>query len=160
MSIMNQLSTKKRAAVIAALVEGNSLRGTARLTDVARMTVEKLLRDIGTACAAYHNAHVRGLTCRRIQCDEIWSFVGAKAKNVPERKRGEWGDVWTWTAIDADSKLIVGYREHDAWQAKTGSFPSRRSARADREIGFCHELGHVPGGAMAGRPLQRRGQPL
>ena len=107
---MNCLSTERRAAVVAALVEGNSLRGTARLTDVARMTVEKLLRDLGTACAEYHDAHVRNLKSQRIQCDEIWSFVGAKAKNVPEAKRGEWGDVWTWTAIDADSKLIVGYR--------------------------------------------------
>lgn len=107
---MNQLTTEKREAVIAALVEGNSLRGTARLTGVARMTVEKLLRDLGAACAAYHDTHVRNLKSQRIQCDEIWSFVGAKAKNVPEEKRGEWGDVWTWTAIDADSKLIVGYR--------------------------------------------------
>jgi IS1 family transposase len=107
---MNQLSTEKRAAVVAALVEGNSLRGTARLTGVARMTIEKLLRDLGTASAAYHDANVRDLKTRRVQCDEIWSFVGAKAKNVPEDKRGQWGDVWTWTAIDADSKLIVGYR--------------------------------------------------
>jgi IS1 family transposase len=107
---MNQLSTEKRAAVVAALVEGNSLRGTARLTGAARMTIEKLLRDLGTACAAYHDAHVRGLKSQRIQCDEIWSFVGAKAKNVPEEKRGQWGDVWTWTAIDADTKMIVSYR--------------------------------------------------
>jgi IS1 family transposase len=107
---MNKLSTEKRAAVVAALVEGNSLRGTARLTGVARMTIEKLLRDLGTACAAHHDAHVRNLKTQRIQCDEIWSFVGAKAKNVPEGKRGQWGDIWTWTAIDADSKLIVGYR--------------------------------------------------
>jgi len=106
---MNQLSTEKRAAVVAALVEGNSLRGTARLTGVSRMTIEKLLRDLGTACVAYHDAHVRGLKSQRIQCDEIWSFIGAKAKNVPEQKRGEWGDCWTWTAIDADSKLIVSY---------------------------------------------------
>lgn len=110
MSIMNRLSTEKRAAVVAALVEGNSLRATSRLTGVARMTVEKLLRDLGAACAAYHDTHVRGLKSQRIQCDEIWSFVGAKAKNVPEEKRGEWGDAWTWTAIDADSKLIVSYR--------------------------------------------------
>ena len=109
MFIMNQLSAEKRAAVVAALVEGNSLRGTARLTGVARMTIEKLLRDLGAACAAYHDANVRGLKSQRIQCDEIWSFVGAKAKNVPEEKRGEWGDIWTWTAIDADSKLIIGY---------------------------------------------------
>lgn len=109
MSIMNRLSTVERVQVVAALVEGNSLRATARMTGVARMTVEKLLRDLGAACAAYHNAHVRNLTSQRIQCDEIWSFIGAKAKNVPEAKRGEWGDCWTWTAIDADSKLIVSY---------------------------------------------------
>lgn len=107
---MNKLTTEKRAAVIAALVEGNTLRGTARLTGVARMTIEKLLRDLGEACIAYHNANVRGLKSQRIQCDEIWSFVGAKQKHVPEEKRGVWGDIWTWTAIDADSKLIVGYR--------------------------------------------------
>lgn len=74
------------------------------------MTIEKLLRDLGTACAAYHDANVRNLKSRRVQCDEIWSFVGAKAKNVPEERRGQWGDIWTWTAIDADSKLIIGYR--------------------------------------------------
>jgi len=107
---MNQLSTEKRAAVVAALVEGNSLRGTARLTGVARMTVEKLLRELGTACAEYHDATVRNLKCQRIQCDEIWSFVGAKARNVPEAKKGVWGDCWTWTALDPDSKLIVAYR--------------------------------------------------
>ena len=110
MSNMNQLSTERRAAVVAALVEGNSLRATARMTGVARMTIEQLLRDLGTACAAYHDAHVRNVTSRRIQCDDIWSFVGAQAKNVPEEKRGTWGDIWTWTAIDADSTLIVGYR--------------------------------------------------
>jgi IS1 family transposase len=107
---MNQLSAEKRTAVVAALVEGNSLRGTARLTGVARMTIEKLLRDLGTACAAYHDANVRGLKCQRIQCDEIWAFVGAKSKNAtPEQKEAGWGDCWTWTAIDADTKLVVSY---------------------------------------------------
>jgi IS1 family transposase len=106
---MNQLSTEKRAAVVAALVEGNSLRATARLTGVARMTIEKLLRELGAACADYHAANVRGLKSRRIQCDEIWAFIGAKQKNVPDAKMHEWGDCWTWTAIDADSKLIVSY---------------------------------------------------
>jgi IS1 family transposase len=106
---MNQLSTERRAAVVAALVEGNSLRATSRMTGVARMTVEKLLRDLGAACIAYHDAHVRNLKSQRIQCDEIWAFVGAKAKNVPEEKKGEWGDCWTWTALDPDSKLIVSY---------------------------------------------------
>src|SRR5262249_49061751 len=69
----------------------------------------KLLADLGTVCAAYHNATVRELRCQRIQCDEIWSFVGAKAKNVSEEKKDEWGDLWTWTALDADTKLMVSY---------------------------------------------------
>lgn len=107
---MNKLSRAERARIVTCLVEGNSLRATVRITGFARMTIEKLLRDLGTACVAYHDANVRNLKSRRIQADEIWSFIGAKAKNVPDEKRGEWGDVWTWTAIDADSKLIVGYR--------------------------------------------------
>src|SRR5882724_9614359 len=80
MSIMNRLSTADRARVISVLVEGNSLRATARITGVARMTVEKLLRELGAACAAHHDTHVRGLKSERIQCDEIWSFIGAKQK--------------------------------------------------------------------------------
>jgi IS1 family transposase len=107
---MNRLSTEQRARVVSCLVEGNSLRATARITGVARMTIEKLVRDLGAACVAYHDANVVGLKSRRIQCDEIWAFVGAKQKNVPAEKLGEWGDVWTWTALDADSKLIVSYR--------------------------------------------------
>jgi IS1 family transposase len=106
---MNRLSTAERAKVISVLVEGNSLRATSRITDVARMTVEKLLRDLGSACAAHHDQAVRGVNSRRIQVDEIWSFVGAKQKNVPEAKKNEWGDIWTWTALDADSKLMVSY---------------------------------------------------
>lgn len=106
---MNRLSTAKRVAVVAALVEGNSIRATSRMTDVSKPTILKLLADLGTACAAFHDATVQNLNCRRIQCDEIWSFVGAKNKNVPDEKRGKWGDLWTWTAIDADTKLIVSY---------------------------------------------------
>ena len=110
MASMNRLSTSERAKVIAVLVEGNSLRATARITGVARMTIEKLLRDLGAACETFHNANVRGLKSRRVQCDEIWSFVGAKQKNATsEQKAAGWGDAWTWTAIDADSKLIVSW---------------------------------------------------
>src|SRR5687767_15529081 len=98
---MNRLPTAKRIAVVAALVEGNSIRSTSRMTDVSKPTILKLLADLGTACASFHDATVRDLHCRRIQCDEIWSFVGAKHKNVPDEKRGQWGDLWTWTAIDA-----------------------------------------------------------
>ena len=114
---MNKLSTAKRATVVAALVEGCGLRATARMTGVARMTVEKLLRDLGAACAQYQDGHLRNLPCRRIQCDEIWSFVYAKQKNVATAKSAPdvAGDVWTWTAIDADTKLapswLIGTRD-------------------------------------------------
>jgi hypothetical protein len=107
---MNQLPMSKRVAVVAALVEGNSIRATARMTQVSKPTILKLLAELGTECAAFHNATVRNLRSQRIQCDEIWQFVGAKAKNAPpEQKAQGWGDVWTWTAIDADTKLIVSW---------------------------------------------------
>ena len=101
----------KRVAVVSALVEGNSLRSTWRMTHVAMNTVLKLLADLGEAGAAYHDEHVRGVNAKRIQCDEIWQYVYAKAKNVPEEKQGifGFGDVWTWTAIDPDTKLMVSY---------------------------------------------------
>lgn len=106
---MNKLSTAKRVAVVAALVEGNSVRATSRMTDVSKPTILKLIADLGAACEQYHDERVRQLRCQRVQCDEIWSFVGAKQKNVPEGKHGVWGDIWTWTAIDADSKLMVSW---------------------------------------------------
>src|ERR1035437_7561861 len=107
---MNQLSTEKRTQVIAALVEGNSINATCRMFAVGKHTVLRLLEDAGYACAAYHHQHVRNVRVRRLQCDEIWSFVGAKKKNVtPEQEQKGWGDVWTWTAIDADTKLCVSY---------------------------------------------------
>jgi IS1 family transposase len=108
---MNALQTEKRVQVISALVEGMSINATCRMTGVAKHTILKLLRNLGCAAAAYHDSHVRGLTVRRLQCDEIWAFIGAKMKNASMEKVEElgWGDVWTWTAIDADTKLIVSY---------------------------------------------------
>jgi len=108
---MKQLSTERRVQVVAALVEGNSIASTVRMTGVSKPTVLKLLVDLGTACQKYHDEHVRGLTCKRIQCDEIWAFVLAKQKNLPEGLKSTfgYGDVWTWTAIDADSKLMVSW---------------------------------------------------
>jgi IS1 family transposase len=92
------------------LVDGNSLRATTRLCDVSINTVTKLLIDLGNAAIAYHDEHVVNIRACRVQFDEIWSFVGAKAKNVtPQKKQVGWGDTWTWTAIDADSKLFVSY---------------------------------------------------
>ena len=106
---MNRLPVSKRVQIINLLVEGNSLRSASRITGTSINTVTKLLVDVGLACENFHNETVRNLNCRRIQADEIWSFVYAKAKNVPAEKKGEAGDVLTWTAIDPDSKLIVSW---------------------------------------------------
>jgi IS1 family transposase len=117
---MNRLPIERRAQVIRCLVDGNSVRATTRITDVSIPTILKLLGDVGAACAAYQDQHFRGLTCKRIQCDEAWSFVYSKAKNVPEKYRGVFGfgDVWLWTAICADCKLMpawyLGTRDADA----------------------------------------------
>jgi IS1 family transposase len=108
---MNKLSTAERTRVVAALVEGNSIRATCRMTGFAKGTVTKLLVDLGKACADFHSRTVVEVKARRIQCDEIWSFVGAKQKNAkPELvAQGKAGDMWTWTALDADSKLMVSW---------------------------------------------------
>ena len=120
--VMNKLSAERQAAVVRALCEGNSIRGTARLTGVAINTAVKLLCDLGSVCLDYHDDAMRELPCKRLECDEIWSFVYSKAKNVPAEHHGElgYGDVWTWTAIDAETKLVpcwhVGGRTgQDAW---------------------------------------------
>jgi IS1 family transposase len=108
---MNRLTAEKRAQIIGALVEGNSIRATCRMTGGAKGTVTKLLVDLGHACMNHHHEAVRNLKSERVQCDEIWSFCFAKQKNVKPDKVGElgFGDVWTWTGIDADSKLVVSY---------------------------------------------------
>ena len=107
---MNCLDTKTRSQIIRCLIEGCSVRATVRLTGAAKNTVVRLLAEIGCACAEYHNRYVRNLRVRRLQCDEIWQFVGAKAKNTSiEKKQEGWGDIWTWIGIDADTKLVVGY---------------------------------------------------
>lgn len=94
-----------------ALVEGNSIRATCRMTGAAKNTVVKLLADLGGSCAAWADQNIRNLQAKQIQCDEIWSFCYAKQKNVPAERKGEfgYGDVWTWTAIDADSKLMISW---------------------------------------------------
>jgi IS1 family transposase len=96
--------------VVSCLIEGCSVRATVRMTGVSKPTIIKLLADLGAACAAYHDRHVRNLKVRRLQADEIWQFVGAKAKNArPEKKQEGWGDIWTWVGIDAETKLVVSY---------------------------------------------------
>ncbi len=108
---MNKLNREKRVQILSMLVEGSSMRSISRVADVSINTVTKLLVDAGNACAAFHEEHVRGINASRVQCDEIWAFCGSKEKNVAPAQKGDYGvgDVWTWTAIDADSKLICGY---------------------------------------------------
>jgi IS1 family transposase len=117
------------------IAEGNSLRATSRMADVSLNTVTKLLLDVAVACEEYQDRTLRNLKCRRIQCDEIWAFVYAKSKNVPEEHAGElgYGDVWTWTAIDADTKLVpswaVGRRDGFTASAFIRDLADRLSTR-------------------------------
>ena len=132
---MNKLSLQNKVRVIAALVEGNSIRSTCRMTGTAKGTVSRLLRDVGIACAKYQDEHLRNLTCKKIQCDEIWGFVYSKEKNLPEDKKGQfgYGDVWTFTAIDADTKLIpswlIGLRNAGCALAFANDLKSRLANR-------------------------------
>ena len=116
---MNKLSIEERTRVVACLVEGNSLRATVRMTGTHLTTVLKLLADLGCACSEYQDKTLRNLPCKRLQCDEIWSFVSCKEKNVTAEKKAKGaGDVWTWVAFDADTKLVpcwfVGTRDASA----------------------------------------------
>ena len=108
---MNTLKPERQAAVIRCLVEGNFIRSTVRVTGVAKNTIVKLVVDLGQVCSGFQDAALRNLTTKRVQCDEIWSFVGAKEKNASEVNKAEkgHGDVWTWTAIAADSKLVISW---------------------------------------------------
>ncbi len=107
---MNKLSTAKRVSVVKALVEGCSIRATVRITDVSKNTISKLLLELGSACTAYQSKTLVNLPCKRLQCDEIWSYVGAKDKNLSQEKREQGlGSIWTWTALDADTKLIASW---------------------------------------------------
>ncbi len=104
---MNQLPLSKKVQIINLLVEGNSLRSTSRITGCSINTVTKLLVDVGKACQKFHFENIVNINAKRVQCDEIWSFVYAKHKNLPEEKEG--GDVWTFVGIDADSKLVISW---------------------------------------------------
>jgi IS1 family transposase len=108
---MNRLSQEKQAQVVAALIEGNSINSTVRMTGIAKHTILRLIADLGNACADYQDKVFRNLKCKRIQCDEIWSFCYAKDKNVPADKQGKfgYGSVWTWVALDADTKLVPSF---------------------------------------------------
>jgi hypothetical protein len=108
---MNRLDPEKRAQVVKALVEGNSIRAVARMTGIERGTITNLLVNLGHACAEFQDKTLQNLSCKRIQCDEIWAYCYAKDKNLPVEKHNQFGfgSVWTWTAIDADTKLIASW---------------------------------------------------
>jgi IS1 family transposase len=135
MVTMNRLSTEERARIIGALVEGNSLRATSRMTGAAKNTVTKLLVDVGQAAADYQDAYLRLLPCEVLEVDEIWSYCYAKNKNLPEQFKGTpgYGDVWTFTAICADTKLaptwLVGERTSDDAEVFLRDLASRMTDR-------------------------------
>ncbi len=133
---MNRLSQQKRAMILNMLVEGMSMRSISRTAGVSINTVTKLLADAGRACAEYHDLHVRNVPSRRVQCDEIWSFVYAKQKNVPHAKAAphQAGEVWTWTAIDADSKLILAWEVGDRSGKTAGEFMGNVSGRLANRV--------------------------
>lgn len=121
---MNKLPLAKRVLILSLLVEGSSMRSISRTVGVSINTVTKLLEDAGRACAAYHDETVRNVAAKDVQCDEIWSFCYAKEKNVAEAKAAPQGagDVWTWTAIDRDSKMILAYEVGDRSAATAREF--------------------------------------
>ena len=129
---MKKLDTAKRAQIIRCLVEGCSIRSTTRLTGASKNTVAKLLVDMGNVCREWHDEHVRNLNTLRVQADEIWSFVGAKQRQVDKGAKAV-GDVWTWTAIDADTKLAI------TWLV------------ADRSGEAAYEFTHDLAGRLVGR---------
>jgi IS1 family transposase len=142
---MNKLPTETRIQILGLMVEGMSMRAIARLTGASKNTVVKFLRDAGEACARYQDETLRGLTCKCIQVDEIWSFVGMKQKNVPDERKGEFGvgDVWTWTAIDADTKLNVLWLLGDRSTATATEFMVDLASRLSNRVQITSD-GHKP----------------
>jgi IS1 family transposase len=133
---MNRLTLEKRTQIIGLLVEGNSLRATSRLADVSINTVTKLLVEVGAACQKYHDKHVQNIKSKRVQCDEIWSFVYGKDKNLPQNLRGKFGvgSIWTWVALDADSKLAISWLVGNRDAAYAHTFMQDVAARLSNRV--------------------------
>lgn len=142
---MNRLSIAKRAQIVGLLVEGNSLRATSRLADVSINTVTKLLVDLGKACSECQDKTLRNVHCKRVQVDEIWAFCYSKQKNIPHDRKGEFGvgDVWTWTGIDADTKLVVSWLVGDRGGETAKAFVSDLASRLAGRVQLTSD-GHVP----------------
>jgi IS1 family transposase len=133
---MNKLSAERRVAVLKSLVEGNSIRATVRMTGVAKNTVVKLLEEAGKACLAYQQEHMVDLPCKLIQCDEIWSFVFCKERQVEPALRGQVdiGDAWTWTAIDAETKLVPAFHVGKRTRKDAHAFVTDLSGRLANRV--------------------------
>jgi IS1 family transposase len=142
---MNKLTAQRRTQILAALVEGNSIRSTCRMTGAAKGIVLSLLETAGWACRAYHNPTVQGVTCQRLQCDEIWSFCYAKERNLTPEHEGQvgYGDVWTWVALDADTKLAVDFIVGDRSAAIAHVFMKDTAARLANRVQLTTD-GHKP----------------
>lgn len=128
---MNKLSSTERARIIMALVEGNSINSTVRMTRIAHTTILRLLAEVGSACQRFHDSRVRYLGTTKAQVDEVWSFCYAKQKNLPAELQGKegFGSIWTWTAIDADSKLLISWLASDRSQEACDAFISDLKSR-------------------------------
>ena len=164
---MNKLSALDRARILHLLCEGTSIRAVTRLTGASKNTVAKLLVDAGKACAAYHDEHVRNVEAKRVQVDEIWAFTHCKQKNVATAKAApdDAGDVWTWTAIDADSKLVLSYlvggRDADYANGFMLDVAARLKGRVQlTSDGLRAYLEAVEGAFGAGRGLRPAGEVL
>jgi IS1 family transposase len=142
---MNKLTQAKRVQIISALVEGNSVRATCRMNGACKKAVLKLLVDLGTACGRYQDEHLRNLPRKRMQCDEIWSFCYAKEKNVPEELKGKlgFGDVWTWVALCADTKLIPCWTLGNRSGATAKKFIDDLATRVQHRIQLTTDGYHV-----------------
>ncbi len=132
---MNRLDIKRQAQILRCLVDGNSIRATSRITGASKNTITKLLVDVGKVCSEYQDKKLRNLPCKRIQCDEVWSFCYSKKKNVPEKFKGQfgYGDIWTWTSICADTKLMpswyIGNRDSESAKIFMKDLASRLASR-------------------------------
>lgn len=133
---MNKLDTAKRAQIVAAIVEGCSIRSIVRMTGASKNTVAKLLVELGAACLEYMDENIRNLRCQRIQVDEVWSFVGCKEKNLTRKNaaRGAVGDVWLWVAIDADTKFIPTWFLGDRGAASAYTFMNDLAGRLSNRV--------------------------
>lgn len=147
--IMRKLERNKREAILSAMIEGCGINSTARMCRVSKLTVLRILSDVGVLCRDYHDLVVRGLHCKRVQADEIWSFCGCKQSSVDKGKRGH-GDVWTWVALDAEAKLVVSYLVGDRDAECANAFMRDAAERINSRVqlttdGFCVYLDAVQG---------------